>query len=394
VIPSSQAVDVRLRALDGREMLLSIAGAPIRDSAGQVIGAVSIIRDVKERRRIESFTRDAMNALFRTVETMVSSADLNLTGTSAPIDADTIISQVAIMTHKVLQLDFVGIATCLTEEEVLQPRAVVGPSPVEEERWRQAITKNKLISYVDAFAASQLRDGQICQLTPTWSSSSTDARQRLIVPLFTHDHCLGLIEAEFREFTLPAVLDRKELLKAIARLVAMGIEQKSLLEEHLESRANLLALHEANRRMDEFLGIASHELRTPMTSLSLYLDRIAQLLKTRPIPDNTDIQKRDQILDKFQSMLTDARIQLRRQHRLVNDLLDFSRIHNNWFNFQMVKCNLVALAQEAIEEQSLLNPSRNIGLWSSDKEIIVIADADRLRQVVSNYLSKARKYSR
>jgi signal transduction histidine kinase len=164
-------------------------------------------------------------------------------------------------------------------------------------------------------------------------------------------------------------------------------------EEHLEARANLLALHEANRRMNEFLGIASHELRTPMTSLSLYLDRSVQLLKTRPPSDSTDIQKRDEILDKLQNMLTQAQIQLRRQHRLVNDLLDFSRIHNNWFNFQMTHCNLVAIVQEAIEEQSLLNPSRNIELQSNITEIIVVADADRLRQVVNNYLSNALKYS-
>ena len=163
------------------------------------------------------------------------------------------------------------------------------------------------------------------------------------------------------------------------------------------ARANLLALHEANRRMYEFLGIASHELRTPMTSITLYLDRTAQLLKTRPGPDDTAIQKRDQMLDKLQDMLTKAQIQMRRQHRLVNDLLDFSRIHNNWFNFQMERCNLVSLVQDTIqdtiEELQTLTPSRNIEMQADNKEITVIADTDRIRQVVSNYLSNALKYS-
>lgn len=368
--------------------------APTQNSTEQIVGAVSVLRDVRERRRVERFTQEAMNALFQMVKILVSSANLGVGGDFSPIDGDAVIRQAAIMMHKALQLDFVGIATHLTEEENLQPRAVVGPSQVEEEQWWQTITHSKLSSYVDSSTVTKLQADRTCQLAPLWTSSNTGTQQRrLIVPLFAHDHFLGLIEAEYREFTLPEVLDRQELLMAIARLIALGIEQKNLLQERLEARANLLALHEANRRMSEFLGIASHELRTPMTSITLYLDRTAQLLKARPGPDDTAIQKRDQMLDKLQNMLTKAQIQMRRQHRLVNDLLDFSRIHNNWFNFQIEPCNLVALVQDTIEEMQMLTPSRNIEMHTSNKEITIIADADRIRQVVSNYLSNALKYS-
>ncbi|MFL5666741.1 MAG: ATP-binding protein [Ktedonobacteraceae bacterium] len=394
VIPGSQAVDIWTRTLDGQEMHLSIAGAPIRNSTGQIEGAVSVLRDVKERRRVERFTQEAMNALFQMVEILVSGTNLGVDRDFSPIDSDAVIRQVAIMVHKVLQLDFVGIATHLTEEENLQPRAVVGPSQVEEEQWWQTITHGKLSSYVDSSSVKELQANKTCQLAPRWTAPNTGIqKRRLIVPLFAHDHFLGLIEVEYREFTLPEALDRQKLLIAIARLIALGVEQNNLLQERLEARAKLLALHEANRRMDEFLGIASHELRTPMTSITLYLDRTAQLLKTRPGPDDTAIQKRDQMLDKLQNMLTKAQIQMRRQHRLVNDLLDFSRIHNNWFNFQMERCNLVSLVQDTIEEQRTLTPSCNIEMQTSNKEITVIADADRIRQVVSNYLSNALKYS-
>jgi signal transduction histidine kinase/PAS domain-containing protein len=394
VIPGSQAVDIRARTLDGQEMQLSIAGAPIRNSTGQIVGAVSVLRDVKERRRVERFTQEAMNALFQMVKILVSSANLGVAGDSSPIDGDAVIRQVAIMVHKVLQLDFVGIATHLTEEENLQPRTVVGSSQAEEEQWWQTITHSKLSTYVESSTVTKLQADKTCQLAPLWTSSNTGTQQRrLIVPLFAHGHFLGLIEVEYRESTLPEALDRQELLKAIGRLIALGIEQKNLLQERLEARANLLALHEANRRMNEFLGIASHELRTPMTSITLYLDRTAQLLKARPGPDDAAIQTRDQMLDKLQNMLTKAQIQMRRQHRLVNDLLDFSRIHNNWFNFQMEPCNLVSLVQDTIEEMQMLTPSRNIEMHTSNKEITIIADADRIRQVVSNYLSNALKYS-
>lgn len=392
VLAGSHAIDIRIRTLDGREGELSVAGGPIRNSSGQIIGAVSVIRDVRERRRLERFTQDTMDGLVQMVEVLVS--DREPDSPSPNQASENIMRKAATLMQRVLKLDFIGIATYLSGKDPLQPRAVAGLSPSQETQWWQTVLMSTLTAYVDAPTAAQLQAGEICQLPPLWSEGGTNTRERLIIPLISRGGFKGLIEVEYRESALPDGPDQRELLTVGSRLVALAIEQRSLLHEQLEARASLLALHEANQRMDEFLGIASHELRTPMTSVTLYLDRAAQILKSRPAPDNPDIQKRDQLLEKLQSMLAKAQIQMKRQHRLVNDLLDFSRIHNTWFNLQMTRCYLTPLVLEAIEEERLLNPTRVIQLQSDVREdIMVVADADRLRQVVSNYLSNALKYS-
>ncbi len=392
VIPGSQAVDIRVRTLDGREGEFSIAGGPMYDSSGQIIGAVSVIRDMRERRRLERFTHDAMAALLQMVEVLISEREL----ASPPLylAGDAILRQAAGLMSKVLQLDFIGIAMYRTENDPLQPRAVVGPSPLQESQWWQTLAMSTLPTYVDVSTATRVRAGESCQLAPHWSQNGSGILQRLITPLISRGSFIGLIEVEYHRSSLPDALEQPELLKICARLVALGIEQRRLLHEHLEARASLLALHETNQRMDEFLGIASHELRTPMTSVTLYLDRTAQLMRSRPVPDDPDILKRDQMLDRLQGMLAKAQIQMKRQHRLVNDLLDFSRIHKSWFNLQMELHNLTTLVLEALEEESLLNPARTIQLQRRPREAaMVIVDADRLRQVLSNYLSNALKYS-
>src|SRR5258706_8490594 len=250
----------RIRRKDGHYSRCKVRTIPVFETDNEVTEWVWVANDLDEQPILEqdmlqkdattqnstgllAAAFEAMNALFQMVKILVSSANLGVAGDSSPIDGDAVIRQVAIMVHKVLQLDFVGIATHLTEEENLQPRTVVGSSQAEEEQWWQTITHSKLSTYVDSSTVTKLQADKTCQLAPLWTSSNTGTQQRrLIVPLFAHGHFLGLIEVEYRESTLPEALDRQELLKAIGRLIALGIEQKNLLQERLEARANLLAL--------------------------------------------------------------------------------------------------------------------------------------------------------
>jgi len=63
ILEGTNAVDVMLRALDGREVLLGTSGAPVRDAEGHIAGGVLIMRDVTERRHLEQRTHDSLNAL-------------------------------------------------------------------------------------------------------------------------------------------------------------------------------------------------------------------------------------------------------------------------------------------------------------------------------------------
>jgi signal transduction histidine kinase len=86
--------------------------------------------------------------------------------------------------------------------------------------------------------------------------------------------------------------------------------------------------------------------------------------------------------------------QVNRLIRLVNDLTEVSRFHTDTMEMRMEVCDLDTIVREMVEEQRALTPIRTIHLeLDSTCPLLVYADADRLSQVVTNYLSNALKYS-
>ncbi|HEX5441922.1 MAG TPA: HAMP domain-containing sensor histidine kinase, partial [Ktedonobacterales bacterium] len=82
-----------------------------------------------------------------------------------------------------------------------------------------------------------------------------------------------------------------------------------------------------------------------------------------------------------------------RQERLINDLLDLSRVDVGKLDFRFETCDFVAIAQDSTDEQQATNPGRSIHFSAPDHPLPVYADADRLVQVADNLLSNAIKYS-
>jgi signal transduction histidine kinase len=156
------------------------------------------------------------------------------------------------------------------------------------------------------------------------------------------------------------------------------------------------ALREINQRTDEFLSIASHELRTPLASLKMALqlsERRLGPLRQVEGPDegaHRDLARRvDSVVDLMQT----AEQQVHRQERLVGDLLDVSRIRANRLEIRMAPCDLDTIVRDAVDEQRLAWPERTIELTVGDELPTIEADAHRVGQVVTNYLTNALKYS-
>jgi signal transduction histidine kinase len=100
-------------------------------------------------------------------------------------------------------------------------------------------------------------------------------------------------------------------------------------------------------------------------------------------------------LTAIQGLLRRADRQIDRLTRLVNDLLDDSRIQGHGLELRLEPCDLAAIVHEAVEEHRQAAPTRTIRLDVSRGEAVpVIADADRIRQVLINYLTNALTYSR
>ncbi len=181
--------------------------------------------------------------------------------------------------------------------------------------------------------------------------------------------------------------------EAILEINRDATERERILQEREEARANELAAREATRRMDEFIGIASHELKTPLTSIKGNL-QLARRRVTSTINGGFDDQQRIvNALAGIQLMLDRAERQVDVQNRLVSDLVNDARIQNNKLELHLVRADLVAIVRECVEDQRLSTPARVISFTATLPAVSVLADGERICQVVSNYLSNALKYS-
>jgi two-component system, OmpR family, phosphate regulon sensor histidine kinase PhoR len=136
----------------------------------------------------------------------------------------------------------------------------------------------------------------------------------------------------------------------------------------------------AQRIKDDFLSIVSHELRTPLTSIQGY----AQLLEAR---------MRDSSGEKELSQMRVIRSQVMRMRRLVDDLLDVSRIdRRGGVSIEPEPLDLAEEIREAAARTGREHPQRTVTV-EAPGSLPIVADRDRIGQVLTNLLDNAIKYS-
>lgn len=148
--------------------------------------------------------------------------------------------------------------------------------------------------------------------------------------------------------------------------------QKSLLEE-IEFRK------EAERKKDEFISIASHELKTPLTSVKGYVQLLAR-----------SIQKGD--TETVKNHLGKAQLQLEKLNSLIADLLDISKIESGKLKFNRQDFDMDTLLDNVIEVMHQSNPEFTIRKTGRVGRPI-FGDEMRIEQVIVNFLTNAIKYS-
>lgn len=156
----------------------------------------------------------------------------------------------------------------------------------------------------------------------------------------------------------------------------------------------MTTLREANQLMDEFLGIAGHEIRTPLTAIKGNVQLAGRQLALEILDRQDTPAHIARTVENVQLLLARAESQMTVLNRLVQDLLDVARVRANRFELHMAIADLVELVRNNIHIQRDLTPSRAIFYnVTFDDPALVMADADRIGQVIHNYLSNALKYS-
>jgi signal transduction histidine kinase len=183
------------------------------------------------------------------------------------------------------------------------------------------------------------------------------------------------------------------LLLALLRPAVMFLEQEQLRRERDAARAQESALRLAHERMEVFLSVLAHELRTPLTVLVGNVHLMARRLDALVRPDATreDYSRGATVL---RTLVAYCEHSLHRIERLVEDVVDETRIRRGRLTLRLEPCDLDSVVGAAVAEQVTLNPERTIRWLVEASPVPVLADASRIEQVIANFVSNALKFSR
>lgn len=400
VVTDAESEDMVITALDGQERYLTLTAAPIRDAQGQLAGAVFVYRDATERHRLERRTHDALSALLEMAEALVEpiSAEERLFNEAARTSVSAIAQRLAELTARVMGYERVGIVALDPETTQMVPLAVVTPSIQEKQQWWDRRLYARRLNEGPAEMIERLRAGEVVVLDtrkPPYSETHPfNLPTILIAPMRVGKQLVGLLSIGHDNAGQVYTPQEIALAGAIAKLTALVIERDHLLRQREEAHANELAIREANRRMEAFLGIASHELKTPLTTIRLHLQLAERRLQRMTTQQEAPPPGVAYELARLRTQLLETQEQWARLDRLVNDLLDVSRIQEGRLHLSLGPLDLGALVQGVVEEQRQLHPGRLIEWFPSCAGLLlVLADAGRISQVVQNFLSNALKYA-
>lgn len=169
-----------------------------------------------------------------------------------------------------------------------------------------------------------------------------------------------------------------ETLKEVIEVVGIALERSQI---YADLEVANIRLKELDVLKDEFVSIASHELRTPMTAIKSYLWLA--------------LYGKEVLSEKLQYYLLRSYNATNRLIKLVNDMLNVSRIESGRLSLELKKVNMYQLVNEVIEEIKSRADEMGIILTQGEyKEIpFVIADEDKIKEVLINLIGNALKFT-
>jgi PAS domain S-box-containing protein len=384
---------------------------PVEVSLGSMATAgegrlIAMCRDVTEPRRRERRVQAALQALLALGEALVLSAEFSGPPESPDDAGGTLttplrIDRFAQLIQGIFDCEVVQVGLLDPSTDRYTPLAIVGASPPDGTRERLRAVKGAYMSaYWTAEQRAEVHAGHVIVLNATTNPQYTvafgsDRSSTLLAPLVQGEEVVGLLEVRFAQQDSPYGPETQALVGASARLAAIILEQERLVSQREEARAAVLALQETSRQMDAFLGMATHELKTPVTTMLLAVQFSQRRLQNLLRRDSTLPGAVAEHVADSVAQLIQLEVQAKKLDRLVNDLLDLTRFQAGKLQINRQPTDLRQITQQAVEEQRQVAPTRAIQLHLSDTHLSVpvLADADRIGQVIANYLTNALKYS-
>jgi len=357
----------------------------LRDENRRLVGYAKVTRDLTERRRIEE-QQLALLAGEREarVEQEVALARLrsilSITETAlGSLKLDELLSALLEKIEQELVVDTVAVLLMDPTGTTLVARAARG---IEEE-----VERGVRIPVGSGFAGRIAADRRAIVLDDVAHADVLNPilREKGIrslagVPLIVGERVLGVLHVGTLGGTRFTTAD-VQFLELIASRIAMAIEHARLYEAAREAHSVAAEATEALRVRDEFLSIAAHELRTPMTAATV----AAQLLQKslRASGSLTPMQER---------AIATLHTQIARQARLVSHLVDSVRLGADRFALEIATVDVSSLLRSVVGLFSGISERHAFQVQAPD-ELVAEIDSMRVEQVITNLIDNAVKYS-
>ena len=367
-----------MRREDSENICVELSASQLQSHDGEPIGSDGIVRDVTQRVELERESRERAEriAVINEITNAINSS----------INVDRVLETVAVEVHKLVEFDMADLMLLTDGRRTLEhyrlwpdygraPDVHLEPGhPVE---W--VLThKEPLVVSEHEHGTSDREDGEMTS--------------QVVLPLVLQDNVVGTFELSSRRqqaFTQ----NHMEILEQVAAQLAVAVQNAKLyadLEDSFEvvkhareelARANA-ELMSLDTMKTNLLSNVSHELRTPLVSIMGYTDMIFN-------------EKAGAINETQKEYLSISLRNIDRLVTLIENLLDFSRLHRGIEALVFESFNLVDVVRSSVEMLRLTAGSRDIEIEieAAEPEFEVDADRGKLGQVFNNLLSNAVKFN-
>jgi PAS domain S-box-containing protein len=351
---------------EGKEMNISLTVSPIINAQNKIIGASKIARDITKQKETEELNKqyasslEIINSTGRTI-----AAELNVHEILQKVtDVTTKLSGAAFGAFFYNKKDSNGEAYMLY---------TLSGAP------REAFEKLGMPRNTDVFGATFsgeaiLRSDDITKDARYGKNSPHSGMPKGHLPVVSYlavpviSQTGTVIGGLFFGHPKSAMFKKEHeiLVAAIAAQAGIALDNAMMYEE----------IRLLNEKKDDFIGFASHELKTPLTTINGYLQLVEQMPSLS-----------EEVIPKVKKQVT-------RLSTMIADLLDISKIHTDHFELNFSNTNLYSLIKDSVEVVKQLDADKHIIKYDLPLEDVILnIDKQKMEQVLINLLTNAIKYS-
>jgi len=338
---------------------------PVTGPDGRTLGLGAVVIEITERKRAD----EAQHFLAESGSLLTASLQYTTT-----------LQNIARM--MVPTLADVCIVDMLDESDELRSCAVAATSEQREQQIREPGERSALGPELGIAVASVHKTGRSLIMAPEAESLAAaeqpdqpSIRSLLIVPLRARGAVIGTVALVFDQSGRMHEPSDLDLAEEVARRAVLAIENARLYNE----------AQQAIGMRDDFLSVASHELKSPLTSLQLQAQSLLRSARKGTLAemDSARLLTKLELIDKQASRL----------NRLASDLVDVARIRAGHIDFRGEDMDVVAVARDVVarfsEQIELAGCSVEL---HGEATVTIRSDRGRIEQVLGNLLSNAIKY--